>query len=209
MDLTIKVYPISTSVAVVGKVADFTPGEISATLDLFLPIGTPVAASLHDSSFNGEILCSTAENGFYKTNIRIKDADENGLRSVRRFSVHLPAHVFTHDGCEPHRATIVDISGSGLGLLVPVPLSTGDGIAVDSEMNMALGTVRYCRKSSKGFRVGVQLHHVFEKNNAVRNKTHQHVLVNGAASVLVCLKTFVRRCEAALRPGKAYPQNPN
>ncbi len=171
MNLAIRVNPFSTSISIAGQVVDFAPGEVAALLDQFVPVGTPVAAWLQHAAFSGEVLCCLPKDGGYQTNIRFKDSDENGLRRTPRFSVKLSAQVFSRSASCPQLATIVDISGFGLGLLVPCVLSVGDPIAVESEMNIALGIVRYSRSFSKDtFRIGVELHHVLQKHDERRSK---------------------------------------
>jgi len=67
---------------------------------------------------------------------------------------------------------IVDISGDGVGLELPVGLPFEATIAIESESNIALGLVRYHREiSPERFRVGAQLHHIIGKDDLANDTT--------------------------------------
>ena len=167
MSLAITLTPFSSGISIAAEIQDFTPGEVSVLLEQFVPVGSSVALKLKAATFEGEVLYCQPKEGQYQTNVRFTDSAESGLRSTPRFSVKLPAQVFARNSSDPMAATIIDISGAGLGLELPFPLSVGDPVVVESEMNMAFGVVRHCRKHSEHvFRAGVQLHHVIQKDDA-------------------------------------------
>jgi hypothetical protein len=164
MNLAISLTPFSSSISIAGEIQDFTPGEVSVLLEQYVPVGSSVALKFKNATFDGEVLYCQAKEGQYQTNVRFTDSAETGLRSTPRFSVKLSAQVFARNSSDPIPATIIDISGAGLGLELPFPLSVGDPVAVESEVNIAFGVVRHCREHLEHvFRAGLQLHHVIQK----------------------------------------------
>jgi hypothetical protein len=125
MNLAISLTPFSSSISILGEIQDFTPGEVSVLLDRFVPVGSSVAVKFKGATFDGEVLYCQPKEGQYQTNIRFTDSAETGLRSTPRFSVKLPAQVFARNSSDPRPGTIIDISGAGLGLELPFPLSVG------------------------------------------------------------------------------------
>jgi hypothetical protein len=119
---------------------------------------------VRNAEFEGEISLCRPSQGHYQVHISIRDADERGLRKAPRFPVRLPARVFSAASKKPVKATIVDISSDGLGLLVNSTLPFGDMIAVESEANTSFGAVRHCRELFPGmFHIGVEIHNVIAK----------------------------------------------
>ena len=168
MRLAVRVTPFSSTITIPGEIRDFAPGEVSILLEISLPIGSLVDVSLMGrAAFVGEILSCRPSQGNYQTNIRINETAESGLRSTPRFTVKLPAQIFAPRANEPLPAIIIDISGAGLGLELPVSLSVGEAVAIDSEANIAFGTIRHCRAVRENlFRAGVQLHDVIQKTDS-------------------------------------------
>ena len=57
-----------------------------------------------------------------------------------------------------HSGTLLDISETGMGILVDAPISSGSTIHVEVERTLLVGTVVYCSPAANGrFRVGAQL----------------------------------------------------
>ena len=169
MNLAIRLTPFSTSMSFMGVLHDFTPGEVSLLLSEFVPVGTSVAVTFKDATFEGEILYCEPKDGQYQTNVGFRDSAESGMRRAPRFTVKLSGEVFARNSSDPFPAIITDISGNGLGVDVPLSLAAGEPIVVGSAMNIAFGVVRYCRERSEDiFHVGVELHHVIEKSPGVK-----------------------------------------
>jgi len=54
--------------------------------------------------------------------------------------------------------TLIDISDTGVGILVDAPIETGTTLHVEIEHHLLVGTAVYCRPAENGhFRVGLQL----------------------------------------------------
>src|ERR1700733_6681087 len=146
-------------------VQDFTPGEVILLLDDQIAAGTRVTIQLNTCSFAGVILFCSPSGAYWEAHVSFDDVDATGLRRTPRFPVSIPARVFSSASEVPIEGTIVDISGEGLGIELPVQLPMQNNIAVQSEENTALGVVRHCRELSAGvFRAGVQLHHIVRKD---------------------------------------------
>jgi hypothetical protein len=119
-----------------------------------------VRVHLNSFVFDGETLYCQLKDGRYEAHITI-DVEETGLRSARRFPVRLPARMFPPHG-SPVDIAIVDISGDGLGIELPVPVEVGQPIANGSAFVFAV--VAHCRPVAEGvFRAGVEMQHVFER----------------------------------------------
>ncbi len=57
-------------------------------------------------------------------------------------------------------ATVVDCSGSGLGLRFADPLSEGKYVLIDWRDGYFVGLVRNCRPAGQSWRVGIELEHL-------------------------------------------------
>jgi hypothetical protein len=113
--------------------------------------------------FGGETLYCRPKEGRYEAHITIDDAEESGLRRAPRFPVRFPAQMFPPHGA-PVEITIVDISGDGLGIELPVPVEAGQPLAMVSGSVFVFAIVRHCRSVSEGvFRAGVEIQHLFER----------------------------------------------
>ena len=144
-----------------GILTDFTPGEAKLLLEGLVSPETQVQVAVGQFHFDGQVLFCERRNQQFEAHISIDDVDETGLRRTPRFPVHIPAKAFAPALAEPCEATIVDISGDGLGLETTVVLEVGSNVAVESDATLALGIVRFSREISPGHaRVGVQLHHI-------------------------------------------------
>jgi hypothetical protein len=146
-------------------VQDFTPGEVILLVDDQIAAGTHVTIQLNTCSFAGVILFCSPSGSRYEAHVSFDDVDASGLRRTPRFPVSILARVFSSASDVPIEGKIVDVSGEGLGMELPVPLPMQSNIAVQSEENIALGVVRHCRELSPGlFRAGIQLHHIVRKD---------------------------------------------
>ncbi len=167
MNLAIRVTAMSSRFSLAGEIRDFTFGEVKVLLEGPLPVGSSVVVNLKAISFQGEVMFCEPKDGRYKVNVRIKDADENGLRRSPRFSVDIPAQILTLGCIVPIAGRILDISADGLGLESASPLAVADTVAVESKMNMAFGVVVHSRKQGeKIFRSGIALYFAVQRENA-------------------------------------------
>jgi hypothetical protein len=147
---------------IVGIVQDFVPGEITVIAKNSILIGTNLTVEINAFTLLGEVLsCRSRDDGTHEIHLSIRDTDATGLRRTPRFSVNLPARVYTSSLPAPLAATITDISGDGLGLETTVKLPNDATLVIESQSNIALGVVRHCREvASQWYRTGVKLHHI-------------------------------------------------
>jgi hypothetical protein len=92
-----------------------------------------------------------------------RDDEHGNKRSEPRFRISDAVFLRSLAPTMPDRwpVQIVDVSTSGLGLLVPTRLSLGVLVQVQSGTTFALGEVRYCRQISEHqFHTGIRLQDV-------------------------------------------------
>src|SRR6202049_5358360 len=135
----------SSSLRLTGVLHDLIPGELLITLDHPLSEGLAVTIEMQNAQLHGEVVFCAAKNDRYEANIQISDCDTTGLRHAPRFTSALPARIFSADTTESVEGRLVDISAMGIGLEVPVLLQAGEVVAVETEINVTFGVVRYCR----------------------------------------------------------------
>jgi hypothetical protein len=151
-------------IGISGVIEDFTPGEAKLALETQISQGTAVTVQIRAFRFDGDILYCEPRGDRYEVHVSINDLDETGLRRTPRFPVNIPGVVFSPCVAVPTKATIVDLSGDGMGIELGIPLLTLSNVAIESESNVAFGIVRFSRELSPGlFRIGVQLHHIVQK----------------------------------------------
>jgi hypothetical protein len=167
LNLTVTVTHPSWGIGMTGELEDFTIGEVRLVLEGLVSMGTLVDVHVGGGTFAGEVLYCQRRGNRFETHISINDFDESGLRRTPRFPVKVACMVSAASLETPTIATIVDISGDGLGIELSADLPINATIAVESESTLALGVVRYSRRSiPQLFRVGVQLHHIVNKTTA-------------------------------------------
>ena len=165
-NLPVTIINPSWGVGMAGVLEDFTPGEAKVNLEGLVSTGTMVEVQIGNCVFSGEVLFCERRGGGFETHVSINDFDESGLRRTPRFPVTLPCVVSSATIGAPASATIVDISGDGLGIELSTNLPLNSTIAVDSDSNVALGIVRYSQEIGPlRYRVGVQLHHIAQRTS--------------------------------------------
>jgi len=167
--LNVSVYVTNPSwgVGMVGVITELALGEAKMMIEGLISLGTVVTFAINDFKFDGHILFCERRGQQYEVHVSIDDSDESGLRRTPRFPVNIAGRVSAASLESPVAATIVDISGDGLGLDLPVPLQVQSIVSIESESNVAFGVVRYSREVSPGrVRAGVQLHHIIRRGQA-------------------------------------------
>jgi len=82
-------------------------------------------------------------------------------RREPRFAVHQRVLVTLLDNSQVKRlARIQNVSGRGVGLLMPDAVSPGAAVQIDLENEIVLGEVIYCRPEPEGYFLGVELDQV-------------------------------------------------
>lgn len=163
LGLEVQVIDFLSGYTIPGILEGFTPGEVTVSLPEKVSEQRAVMVHVNSFMFGGETLyCRPSESG-YEAHITIDDVLESGLRRVPRFPLRLAAQLFPPYGV-PLGITIVDVSGDGLGIESPVPLETGQPIAIASGSVFVFATVGHCRNVRENlFRAGVEMQHLFER----------------------------------------------
>ena len=169
LNLDAKLKAHAWALAVAGIIEDFVPGEITVVAEEAILQGTSLVVEIHGFTFDGEVLSCHSLQNRHKVHVSIKDTDAIGLRRTPRFPVNLPARLFACSLEAPLEATIIDISGDGLGLQTTAKMPDDAILAIESQANIALGMVKYTHELSPSvYRVGVKLHHVIPKESGGR-----------------------------------------
>jgi hypothetical protein len=92
-------------------------------------------------------------------NLGVRMAHNNGdaLRAEPRIPVDLEAKVNLPGADLPIAGRMVNISASGLGLLLDKEVPTEELAYVELEIGLAFGEIRHCSKTQNGYRVGIKL----------------------------------------------------
>ena len=147
-----------------GVVKDFTASQAVIVLETHISPGTSVYVAIKTFAFDGEVLSCEQCDDRFEAHIYVNDSVEASSRRSLRFPVRLSASVVATGVAAPIPATIVDISGEGLGIDLPVHFAEESIIAVESEGNLAFGIVRYARQLPEGgFRIGVRVFRILPK----------------------------------------------
>jgi hypothetical protein len=70
---------------------------------------------------------------------------------------------------EPLKARMTDLSGRGMRLMLPAPVSAGTAILIESGDTHFLGEVAYCGQMAGGWVVGVEVDQQFRDTVALQN----------------------------------------
>lgn len=162
LGLEVRVIDFLSGYTLPAVLESFTPGEVTVTLNEPMSEHRLVSVQMNSFVFEGETLfCAPRERG-YEAHITINDAGARGMRRSPRFPVNFAGQLFSTQA-DGVAITIVDISRDGLGLELPLPLESGQPIAISTGSVFIFAVVRHCRPAPQGlFRAGVEMHHLFE-----------------------------------------------
>jgi hypothetical protein len=162
LGLKVQVIDFLSGYTVPAVLESFTPGEITVMLNEPMSEQRLVSVQLNSFVFEGETLyCGPRQSG-YEAHIAINDAGARGMRRSPRFPVNFAGQLFSTQA-DGVAITIVDISRDGLGLELPMPLESGQPIAIVTGAVFLFAVVRHCRPAPQGlFHAGVEMHHLFE-----------------------------------------------
>jgi hypothetical protein len=75
-----------------------------------------------------------------------------------RVNFSQPVRVTALDGSlEPLDGQAVDLSGRGIRVLVPAPISPGEPVKIELEDALLLGETCFCQRLDSGFMIGVEV----------------------------------------------------
>lgn len=162
LGLEVQVVDFLSGYTVSGTLEGFTPGEVTVVLPEMISEQRTVTVRINSFLFGGETLYCRPRDGGYEAHITIDDVEENGLRRAPRFPVRVAGYMFQSHGA-PVAITIVEISGDGLGIDLPVALEAGQPVAIANASVFLFATVKSCSVREAGFRAWVEMQHLFEK----------------------------------------------
>jgi hypothetical protein len=162
LGLEVQVVDFLSGYTVSGTLEGFTPGEVTVVLPEMISEQRTVTVRLNSFLFGGETLYCRPADGGYEAHITIDDVEENGLRRAPRFPVRIAGYMFQSHGA-PVAITIVEISGEGLGIDLPVALEAGQPVAIANASVFLFAIVKCCSVREAGFRAWVEMQHLFEK----------------------------------------------
>jgi PilZ domain len=99
--------------------------------------------------------CHRLEGGAYQLGIVL--AQDLNRRSEGRIATDWPATLRTAGAVSPMAVRIVDVSSSGLGLLLPASLPVGACVTVEWEGASARGEICHCAQAMVRYRAGVRV----------------------------------------------------
>jgi hypothetical protein len=103
----------------------------------------------------------------FNLGIRMAHGNSEGLRAEPRIPVDLEAKVNIPGIVLPIPGRVVNISASGLGLLLDKEVPTDELAYVELEIGFAFGEIRHCSKISSGYRVGLKLDEFLSRDDEV------------------------------------------
>jgi PilZ domain len=163
LELEAQVVDFVSNYTIRGILEGFTPGEVTILLSEPVSEQRSVTVRLDSFTFEGQTLYCRPREDRYEAHISIDDVETTGLRRAPRFPVKLPARLLLRDASSV-LITILDISRDGMGIELPMPVETGQAIAVECGSVFVFAVVRHCRELSNGlFHAGAEMHHLFEK----------------------------------------------
>jgi hypothetical protein len=139
-----------------GELIDIREGVLRIRCERRLPDGAAARISLDQIQISGSVLSSISMGGDWGVSV--------ALSFSRRREARLPctglvrAGVMSSRGARSYKASLVDVSPSGLSVRLPVPVKIATRIYVETESEMLLGEVRHCRPAGGDeFVVGMML----------------------------------------------------
>ena len=158
---------ISTSHSrLAGIVQEIWPHTISILVKQPVPEGSAVSIEFGAVTRIGDVLSCYPNAGRFEICVVIPNWNEPELRAAERFPLTEEVQVHV-DGLEaPLPALIVDVCAHGVGLEVSTPLEKGRIVTLESDSNIAFGTIRHCRGIENGrFHAGVEVFHIMSKQD--------------------------------------------
>lgn len=100
-----------------------------------------------------EVAVSSTEqnaNDLYLLAVRVVTDELGEVRSELRLPTDLPAVLCVAGGAAQIAARVVDMSPSGMGIEVPMPLRKGAKVCINLQQGLAFGEIRFCREKAPG-----------------------------------------------------------
>jgi hypothetical protein len=112
------------------------------------------------------VYCHPGNTGAYLLGIRMTTHGE-ALRAEPRIPVDLAAKLNIAGVESSISGRAVNISSSGIGLLLDREVPTNESAYAELEIGFAFGEIRHCSKTSGGYRVGLKLEEFIARDDEV------------------------------------------
>ena len=146
---------------IVGRIVNISQGAIHVKIPEYLPAKPVRVWFSEDCHSDGQVVFCRAEKDAYRTGIHFPPDPRLHKRSELRIPLTNQPAVISHlEGrtAERYDAQAVDISRSGLGLLVDRHLTVDTWIKVELGFAIAFGEVLYSKPTEAGvYRVGLRV----------------------------------------------------
>ena len=118
-----------------------------------------LAISYQDRNIKAQVVyCQHQEAGGYHLGLKMASGSYGTIRQELRLPVDVRATMRIPGVAEAFRVRLIDMSQSGLGLIVARPIPEGALAALEMDHGTAFGEIRTCRQQSKRtYRVGFWL----------------------------------------------------
>lgn len=151
-----------------GSIANISLGAIHVMVEEYLKTG-PVRVWFSDGCHSdGQIIFCRVQNNAYRVCIHFPPNPQQYQRSEQRVALsNEPAFLVTLEdpSRKKYEAQAVDISRSGLGLLMEQRVTPQTWVKVELVFAILFGEVRYCKLTEDGrFRVGLRIETLFERH---------------------------------------------
>lgn len=132
------------------------------------------------------VYCQPDGAGSFSLGIRMTQKDGDALRAEPRIPVDLQAKVNLPGAEVPLNGRVVNISASGLGLLLDREVPTDELAYVELDIGYAFGEIRHCSKIPSGYRVGLKLDEFISREDEIlasRKRTPANAGASGFAKL--------------------------
>lgn len=140
-----------------GTLCRVNDGFISLTSPISSEPGTRLQVLYRGRSIPAEVIYCRKENGgCFRLGVSTNGADVP-FRSEKRLPVDVQAVVMLAGRSARWRATVVDLSLSGLGLNCQQAIEMGEYVCVELGSGLVFGEVRHCQKRQDMYRIGIRI----------------------------------------------------
>jgi PilZ domain len=169
-------FAIPVELRLVDEMREHVRGHIRRVNTGFFLIASPVALKPErrlEVTFSGRriecqvVYCQQEGPNTYALGIRMAQGGGETLRAEPRIPVDLEAKLSMPGGDAPIPGRVVNISASGLGLVMTKEVPTGELAYAELEVGCAFGEIRHCSKTANGYRVGLKLDEFIPKDDEV------------------------------------------
>jgi hypothetical protein len=175
-----------------ARIRRVNSGFFQLRITMAVDIGRKLVMHYDTCRVELEVLyCQSPGIGPYYVGAKVLNLDESAVRKEIRLPVDILAKVSVPGHLDHDDARIIDMSSSGLGLVVPRPVDVDCVIAVDTGLGIAFGEVRHCTKTPNGdYRIGISLEEFLTRD-------HPLVLKQGTRELFSLLR-LLRKLKESL-----------